>query len=885
VTSFAAYTAASWLFDWKRRVQVVRRARLIGIAFIFSCSLLVLSCSNSSKSVTSTGLQFTAPVSAPSIDAGQTVSFTVNQPVTWSLQVTAGKPVGTLTNPTSTSVSYTSPAASTVSSTIQVSVVATLVSDTTQFAIMPVVINPSLTVGEGYLVQNTSCAFDPITSTTQLSDGTVGVTYPSHGANPGANGGTAPYTWTISAGSLPSGLTLGSSGSTAFIQGTPSVSGCAQATLQVTDATGETATTPNFFLIITPPPLKVQVPNTAGDYSGVPIAPYAVTVSGGQGPYTNWSIYQSASGPLPTGVTLTPSASNSSVAVISGTPNATPSSSAITAVVQVEDSQYPYPARGSAGVGFYVQFTQPTNPCMAAGGGSGTNPASLMGSYAFLLRGFDANGPVVMTGSFAADGAGNVTGGVEDVMRTTGSQTGVPISGGSYLLVNQSDNVLDSFSQSGCLALTTSAGTTTFSLNMGGCSTSQDPSTGNCLPTAQNAAPVYTAGRLIEFDDNTGNGTRGSGIVRLQDSTTFATGLNGSYAFGLSGWDTGGGRFAAAGSFSAGSGSLSSVAADINDAGTLQSAVTAGTGTLSALDTTTGRGTVSMTVGSLTFSSLTAYQVNATEVILASTGTPGASNPFVAGEAISNNGPFSNASLQNSHIFHTAGLSGPGPDPNIGILQFDGIGSFSGTQYENQAGTISTTSLSGSYSVDGNSGRLLLWAPTVGQNVGDHPLVGYMITVPGTLTRQSCVKPASCVTGFVVSTDASAQAGLMEFQTPAVAPPPPFSSQYVSGYYYYGSEEGMDDATSMFAGSAKANPNGTSYNGILSASYPNAVYCQQPNCAVLLPNETFAGGYSINSNGSGTVGGQTVSVTNGNAIFYLDESPLDSHPSVMVAEQ
>lgn len=879
---------------------MVRRVRLIGVAWILSCCLLALSCSgNSTKPpVPSTGLQFTAPLAAPSIDAGQSMSFTVNEPVTWSLQAPFGNPVGCI-NPTgsacpkstsqaSTTATYTAP--STIGGQTQVNLVATLASDTTQTAVMPIVINLPLSIAEGYLSQNTSCAFDPITSTTQLSDGTVGITYPtSHSPSPSVSGGTGPYTWTISSGTLPPGLTLGftstNSDSSAFFQGIPSTSICSQAALQVTDATGATAVTPTFYLIITPPPLKMQVPNTAGDYAGVPIVPYAVSVSGGQGPYINWSVRNAALSPLPTGVTLTPSASNSSVAVISGTPNVIPSSSAITATVQVEDSQYPYPALGSAGVGFYVQFVQPTNACMSAGGVSGTNNASLMGSYAFLLRGFDAKGPVVMAGSFAADGAGNVTGGVEDVMRTSGSQTDLPISGGSYSILNQSDNVLDSFQQSGCLQLTTSAGSTMFAINMGGCTTSQDLGSGTCVPDAQNVPGLYTTGRLIESDDDTGGGTRASGIVRLQNNTAFTTGLTGSYAFGLSGWDVSGGRFAAAGSFSAGSSTLSSVAADINDGGAFQSALTGGTGSFSALDTTTGRGTISLSVGASTFSNLTAYAVSATEVILAGSGTPGTSNPFVGGEAISSNGPFTNASLQNNHIFHTAGLSGPGPDPSIGILQFDGIGSFSGTQYENQAGTISTASLSGAYSVDGNSGRLVLWAPSAGQNVGDHPLVGYAIAVPGTLTRQSCVKPASCATGFVVSTDASAQAGLLEFQTPTIGPPPPFSSLYVSGYYYYGTDEGMDAATPMFAGVAKANPNGTSYNGILSASYPNAVYCQQPNCAVLLPNETFVGGYSISSNGSGTVGGQTVSVTNGNAIFYLDESPLDSHPVVMVAEQ
>src|SRR3974390_1905556 len=104
----------------------------------------------------------------------------------------------------------------------------------------------------------------------------------------------------------------------------------------------------------------------------------------------------------------------------------------------------------------------------AQGGTANTNLSSMKGSYAFLLRGFDANGPVVMAGSFAADGAGNVTGGVEDVMRTTGSQNGAAITGGSYAVLQQNDNSTNTFEQSGCLSLTTSAGTTTFALSMAG---------------------------------------------------------------------------------------------------------------------------------------------------------------------------------------------------------------------------------------------------------------------------------------------------------------------------------------------------------------------------------------------------------------------------------
>lgn len=879
---------------------------------ILACLIFTLACSSSNSSNSkngnsggsaSSGLQFTSPASAPSIDAGQSVTLTVNQPVTWTLEGNP-KPIGTLTSETTTSVTYTSPA--TISGAAQDTVLATSTADTTQSAAIPVVVNPALAVngvfgGANGLSQ--SCVYDPVHGVGGYND-QVGVTYGSQASGPGpGRTGTGPYTIALGSGTLPPGLSLGTGtgqfggGPFAYLYGSPTSPGCYQLTVTVTDATGATATSATNYVIIAPAPLKVQLPNYPDTYSGLPYQPTAITASGGVPPYVGWNADITN---MPPGLTLTPSPTDSASAVLSGTigGGAGTNGNSFTSTISVYDSQQPYPAQGSATLNLFQWPGLPANACQPSQISTNpefqTNLSNLHGTYAFLMRGFDSNGPVVMAGSFDADGAGNVnTNGVMDVMRTSGSQVGVPITGGSYVLVNSSPSGSNTgLSQSGCLTLTNQTTSVTFAVSMGGCSTSSNPVDATCANDMQGQPGIYTTGRLIEFDNATGAGTRGSGIIRLQDSNSFSSGMNGMYAFGLSGWDSNNanatqGRYAAAGSFNASSGTLSSIAADINDGGTLQSAITSGSGGFGSVDPSTGRASGALTAGSASLSSLVAYIVSSREVIVVDTGTPSPSNPFVAGEAISTSGPFSVAAVQNRHMFHAAGLAATGPDVSIGTLQFDGFGGFSISQYEDQAGTLGSESLSGNYAVDQNSGRLVFSGSNSNQNLGNHPLVGYVVAAPNTLTRQACTTLSRCVTGFLISSDATAQAGLLEFQTPTYGPPPPFSIDFVAGDYFYGTDETLSPQATEFVGASFATPNNSSYNAIQSASYSSFGYCQQPSCILLIPNETLtrSSKYSVNSDGTGNIGGNTIAVTNGNVTFYLDESPLDLTPTVIVVEQ
>ncbi|WP_157555993.1 DUF7507 domain-containing protein [Herbidospora yilanensis] len=119
-------------------------------------------------------------------------------------------------------------------------------------------------------------------------------------------GGTAPTTWSISAGSPPPGVTLNPS--TGLLSGTPTSAGTYDFTVRIVDAGGQSDTRAATVTIVPPPVLTVPTPPAAQ----VAVAyNLPLSVSGGTGPYT----YSLASGTLPPGVTL-----NTSTGLISGTP-------------------------------------------------------------------------------------------------------------------------------------------------------------------------------------------------------------------------------------------------------------------------------------------------------------------------------------------------------------------------------------------------------------------------------------------------------------------------------------------------------------------------------------------------------------------------------------
>jgi hypothetical protein len=235
--------------------------------------------------------------SAATVDATDAVTLTATVTndrtpggVTWS--VSGG---GALSGQTTTSATYTAPAAT--SSAQTVTVTATSVADTTKIGTTTITVPAALAV----------------TTTSINLAGNVGTAYSVQLAG---TGGISPYTWTVASGStLPAGLILSTAG---VISGTPLAAGAGTTNVAFVMKDSGTATPLSVtqtlgVTIIGAPAIAFTgtMPATAtynAAYTG------SAAASGGVGTLT----YSLASGSLPTG--LNPI--NSSTGAITGTPTA-----------------------------------------------------------------------------------------------------------------------------------------------------------------------------------------------------------------------------------------------------------------------------------------------------------------------------------------------------------------------------------------------------------------------------------------------------------------------------------------------------------------------------------------------------------------------------------
>lgn len=160
-----------------------------------------------------------------------------------------------------------------------------------------------------------------ITTAAGLESGLVGTAYSK---TLGATGGNPSYSWALSAGTLPGGLSLNSS--SGVLSGTPTAAGAFSFDLTVTDSTGGgAATATQSFTVTISNALVITTSSLPSVQQG---AAYSTSVSatGGNGALT----FSLSSGSLPTGISLGPTG------ILSGT--ATGSAGTSTCTVSVVDS-------------------------------------------------------------------------------------------------------------------------------------------------------------------------------------------------------------------------------------------------------------------------------------------------------------------------------------------------------------------------------------------------------------------------------------------------------------------------------------------------------------------------------------------------------------------
>ena len=334
-----------------------------------------------------------------------------------------------------------------------------------------------------------SVAAPPISiSSSSLPAGIVGVAY-SQALT--AAGGTPPFTWTVSSGSLPAGLTLSSAG---VLSGTPSAVGTFTFSIKVTDSSSPVQSlTSSYTLTIAAPPISITQPTLPAGTVNVAYS-QTLVATGGTAPFS-WSL---ASGTLPAGITL------SSVGVLSGTPT---TAGTYSFAVTVTDSGTP------------VQTATTGAVTLTIAPAARTGTALLQGQYFFKVDLFADGSPnsgshEFYVGSLTFDGAGNITAGVTDLADDNYDADGGQVTG-TYTIGRDGRGTLTlNLFQTQVFALAVGASTT-----QGGVATRARFVQTDAVSDYLNFGPDYS-----------------TGFLQLQDPTAFTNAsLIGSDVFGWSG--------------------------------------------------------------------------------------------------------------------------------------------------------------------------------------------------------------------------------------------------------------------------------------------------------------------------------------------------------------
>ena len=468
-------------------------------------------------------------------------------------------------------------------------------------------------------------------STTTLPDGTVGAGY---NQSVQSNGGTLPIKWSVTNGSLPTGLQLrGTPSGAGSITGTPTASGPYSFTVTATDSSTP-AVNVNQALTITidNAPLAVNTTSLPGAVINVPYS-QALQASGGTPPYA-WTVASGST--LPPGLSISGSGVNWT---ITGTPTAAGSTNFS---LKVTDSSTPTAQSVTQSLSMTVSLS-------ACGTG---NESILSGQYAFNMGGYNSTGYLAEVGSFTADGTGHITAGEVD-------STGTLIQSGASIDTTRSSYSVGSDNR-GCATIATSNGAITTRFVLGALSSGK-----------------AMQGRMIEWEAPTSSAYIASGRI-LKQTTPFSL-PSGNYVFHQDGAGGAGERIAAAGVISFGSsGAITTGEMDMNDGGNLTN-TTGVTGTSTAADTN-GRTTMTSTwQGDPTARQSVMYLVSGSQSFYMPVGGGSA---FI-GEADLQTGTFSNSSLSGKMVIYgNRTSSASAGDSYIGLVNSTGSGSFTISFYE-----------------------------------------------------------------------------------------------------------------------------------------------------------------------------------------------------------
>ncbi len=243
-----------------------------------------------------------------------------------------------------------------------------------------------------------------------LPNGTVTIPYSQ---SVSASGGTSPYTFSVTVGSVPPGLTLSSSGS---LSGTPTTDGIYDFTITATDANNCTESIAYSITIGTCPTITLS-PGTLPNGDAGSAYNQSITASGGTNPHT----FAVTAGTLPSGLTLsssgaltgTPSASGTSTFTITATDNIGCTGSlsySLTICGVITLSSLP---NGTVGTAYSQTITA----------NGGTAAYTFVQSLGTLPTGLSLSGSGVLSGIPTASGSFTFSVVVTDANSCTGSQS------------------------------------------------------------------------------------------------------------------------------------------------------------------------------------------------------------------------------------------------------------------------------------------------------------------------------------------------------------------------------------------------------------------------------------------------------------------------------